>query len=100
MRLDQEQVEKIIQSVIGIAGASAEIFLFGSRLDDHARGGDVDLLLETERPLALIERAKIKLALEAGLGLPVDVVAKARNATPTPFQIIARERAVRLVARR
>jgi len=26
----------------------ARIWLFGSRVDDHKRGGDIDLLIETE----------------------------------------------------
>jgi antitoxin PrlF len=37
--------------------------------------------------------------VEDGLGLPVDVVAQARDAEPTPFQRIARAAAVRLEAR-
>ena len=79
-------VERIaIQSVIAsIIGTDSEIWLFGSRMDDTKRGGDVDLFIESE------------MALESRLGLPVDIVSKARNAMPTPFQTIARANAARL----
>ncbi len=47
MRLDQEvaqYLKQLIQSEI----SGSTIYLFGSRIDDHARGGDIDLLILTE----------------------------------------------------
>lgn len=99
MRLTSAQIHEITQTVSRLTDASAEIFLFGSRLNDQARGGDIDLLIETAAPLTLIDQARIKLELESRLRLPVDIVAEERNAVPTPFQQIARARAVRLDAR-
>lgn len=96
MRLTQEQIQLITQTVSRLIGGRAEVFLFGSRLNDFARGGDVDILIETDMPLPFIQRAQIKMELEAGLGLPVDIVSQVRNAPPTPFQIIARAQAARL----
>lgn len=68
------------------------------RLNDQAKGGDVDILTETDTPLTLIERAQLKMALEAKLGLPVDITAQVRNTSPNPFQMIVRAHAVRLEA--
>jgi len=100
MRLSPEQTRSILTTVSRWAGKSATVFLFGSRLDDKARGGDVDLFIETDDPLTLIERARIKLHLEKGLGLPVDIVSQCRNDKPTPFQQIARAHALPLRAPR
>ena len=96
MRLTQQQTRLITQAIFRLAGEHARIFLFGSRLNDNAKGGDVDILIETETPLSLIERAKIKLQLESELGMPVDVIAQTRDVAPTPFQTIARKHALRL----
>lgn len=96
MRLTQQQTHLITQAIYRLAGTHARVFLFGSRLNDNAKGGDVDILIETETPLSLIERAKIKLQLESELGLPVDVIAQTMGIAPTPFQTIARKYAFRL----
>lgn len=96
MRLTDQQMQTISQVVRIIAGKTAEPYLFGSRLNDQARGGDVDILIEVDRQLGRMEQAKLKMELEQRLGLPVDLVFRLRNAKPTPFQLIARHRAVRL----
>lgn len=96
MRLTPSQIHAITQTVSRLTGGTAEVFLFGSRLDDRARGGDIDLLIETSTPLALVERARIKMELESLVSLPVDIVSQVRNSASTPFQRIARANAVRL----
>lgn len=53
----------------------------------------MDLLVEADEPPGLLDRARIKLALEASLGLPVDNVAIGRHEELTPFERIARARA-------
>lgn len=96
MRLSSEQTRQITRTISQLTGGTAEVYLFGSRLDDAARGGDVDLLLESAAPLGHIQRARIKMELEARLGLPVDIVAHVRGAPATPFQTLVRSRATRL----
>ena len=48
MRLTQEQVNIIKRAVTDTFGDTASVWLFGSRVDDYKRGGDIDLLIETE----------------------------------------------------
>ncbi len=49
MRLSEYQKNAIIENVKLIFGESSKVYLFGSRVDDNKRGGDIDLLIECER---------------------------------------------------
>ena len=99
MRLTPQQTWIITEVVSRHAGDTAEIYLFGSRLIDKARGGDVDILIEADRRLSRIEQARIKMELEGALGLPVDLLFHEKNTEPTPFQAIALTHATRLEIR-
>ncbi len=46
MRLTQHQREAIRATVYSELGPEVSVRLFGSRLDDSAQGGDLDLLVE------------------------------------------------------
>jgi len=98
MRLTIDQTRSVLTAVSRSINGMFEVYLFGSRLDDQARGGDVDLLIETDDHLPLLDQARIKIALEADLGLPVDIVAYDRRIARTPFQVIARSQAIKLKA--
>jgi predicted nucleotidyltransferase len=96
VRLTKQQTQIITQTVTRLSGSGTGVYLFGSRLNDQAKGGDIDLLIESDTPLSLINRAQIKMELESQLGLPVDIVSKSRGAVATPFQIIAKSRSAQL----
>lgn len=46
MRLTPRQRNSILSAASDCFGADAQVILFGSRADDNARGGDIDLLVE------------------------------------------------------
>lgn len=89
MRLTELQRTIIRQTVARIVGPDARVILFGSRLNDSARGGDLDLLVESDVLQNLMQRSRIKLALESSLAMPADIVAIKRGTPPTAFQRIA-----------
>ncbi len=64
--------------------------LFGSRGDDAAKGGDVDLYIETHEPPGIWRKAQLLAELEKRLGLPVDLVLHAQNEPEKPIHRIAR----------
>ncbi|WP_291991141.1 nucleotidyltransferase domain-containing protein [Candidatus Accumulibacter sp. ACC007] len=51
MRLITLQIEAIRDLSRQVAGEQARVRVFGSRLDDRARGGDLDLMIELNEPV-------------------------------------------------
>ncbi len=67
VRLTRDQIEAIRRAVRQVAGEGARVFLFGSRTDPEARGGDIDLLVRLDRPLDEAACFRLKLDLLAHL---------------------------------
>lgn len=60
MRLSEQQHAIIRATVTESFGADADVWLFESRVDDTQRGGDIDLLIETNQvDVNAIARAEI-----------------------------------------
>ena len=75
MRLSQKEIEAIKRNFKKYF-KTGEIFLFGSRVDDTQKGGDIDLYISTEDKTNLV-RKKIKFlaALKNEIGeQKIDVV--------------------------
>jgi len=47
MRLHKNQIE-VLKNKLQALSSSAKLYLFGSRVDDAARGGDIDLLIVSD----------------------------------------------------
>lgn len=71
MRLPPNYQKTIIDLAAKVFGASASILLFGSRLDDAAKGGDIDLLIKLECPVdnKAVLAARYNALLQMKLGL-------------------------------
>lgn len=57
MRLSPDEVAAIKAAAASAFGAGAVVRLFGSRVDDARRGGDIDLLIEVDAEDATEARA-------------------------------------------
>lgn len=82
MRLSLAQIEPLKRLAIEEAGMSGRLRLIGSRLDDAARGGDVDLLLQLAEPVEKLAMLAARFAARASRALDsckVDVVLSAPN---------------------
>ena len=99
MRLTETQIDAIRCATDELAGNAARVWLFGSRVFDDARGGDVDLLLELSEPVAEPARLSAQLAARvsrAMYGRKVDVLIKAPNLMLLPIHHAALAQGIRL----
>jgi|GEM_PF-550601 hypothetical protein len=94
MRLSPAQRRLILATIQELGDENIDVRLFGSRLDENRRGGDLDLLLITSRHLSRLTLAELKQALETRLFLPVDLIPYEMGSEPTPFQAIALKQAL------
>lgn len=94
MRLTQVQQEVIRATCLDAFNAGVNIWLFGSRLDDAQRGGDIDLYLETGSH-RLIDELRCKIRLEEQLQIPVDLIVRKPYDT-SPIASIAKHQGHRL----
>jgi predicted nucleotidyltransferase len=99
MRLSSEDQQAIRSIIEKEFGAQASVRLFGSRLHDDLRGGDVDLLVELPEPVAdpaVIAAALAVRIMRALKGRSVDVVLRAPNLRHLPIHDIAAREGVLL----
>ena len=93
MRISQNEKKVIVDSIL-TSDPLAKIYLFGSRADDMKKGGDIDILIFSEK-IDLSEKIKIKTRIfqkmeEQKIDL---LVAKYKN---DPFVRLALEKGVQL----
>lgn len=100
MRLSANQVEAIKQEVAHYFGTDSEVWLFGLRVDDQRRGGDIDLhvtpgIVDPERlataQFAFLARLKRRIGDRR-----IDLVLHRANAEDLPIHALARREGVHL----
>lgn len=92
MRLTDSQTKIIRQLAYQVAGSQSRVRVFGSRLDDAAHGGDIDLMLELQEPVdnpALMSAQMAAQVSRAMHGRKVDVLLSAPNLMRLPIHDIA-----------
>lgn len=99
MRLTADARQAIRRTAEEIFGAGAEVRLFGSRLDDQARGGDIDLLVIADAPVDSREQKVLRYVARLQLQLgdqPIDVLLLDPSTPPQPLHTQILQQGVRL----
>jgi predicted nucleotidyltransferase len=99
MRLSTDQIQAIKQTAKAVLGAESRVILFGSRVDDTKKGGDIDLLFETDSLVSnranTIGQLYVSLVRKLG-DRKIDILLK-DIATPTaPVLELARQTGIQL----
>ena len=92
MRLTDYQIQTIRQLARQVAGSQSRVRVFGSRLDDAAHGGDLDLMLELLEPVdnpALMAAQMSAQVSRVMHGRKVDVLLSAPNLMRLPIHDMA-----------
>ncbi len=81
MRLTEFEKNAIKKSANEVFGENVQVFLFGSRVDDAKKGGDIDLYIKAEVDDKFKRKIKFLLALEQKIGeQKIDVIFAEDNA--------------------
>lgn len=69
MRLSKREIEVILQVAEDIYGTDVKVYLFGSRVDDSRRGGDIDLLVRTtSAKKGILDRVRMAARIKSLIG--------------------------------
>jgi len=77
MRLSQFEIGAIISIAKKYFGTEVQVFLFGSRVDDDKKGGDIDLFIKNDAKELLSLETKIQFLVELKIQIgeqKIDVV--------------------------
>lgn len=99
MRLTPDQAQITKSTVNRVLGAESRVWLSGSRVNDDLRGGDIDLLVETDAKFP--NRAKVVCSLYGALIMALgdrklDVLLKDGRTADAPIFGIAKRSGVLL----
>ena len=99
MRFSSTQINLTKRTVDEVLTVPNKVWLFGSRIDDNQRGGDIDLFIET--PVILPNRAvaicELYGALVMALGdCKIDIILKDANTVSAPIFDIAKRTGILL----
>jgi predicted nucleotidyltransferase len=95
MRIEQQQID-FIKKKIAETRLVFRLFLFGSRADDRARGGDIDMLILSDPPLSRQDIRLLKVAFQQQFGeQKLDLLAFAPD-SQDPFKELALSEGIEL----
>ena len=92
MRITDPERQAILRTAKEIYGDNARVTLFGSRVDDRLKGGDIDLYVETEGPATLKDKLKFLVELENKIGeQKIDLVVRTPDSPQKEIYDVAKK---------
>ena len=67
MRISKEELAFIKSKIMEVIPGS-KIYLFGSRADDKKKGGDIDILILSDRKMKLVDKSTISSGFQTKFG--------------------------------
>lgn len=95
VRLDLSVVE-VIRQEVGRLDSGADVYLYGSRVNDDVRGGDIDLLVMSDR-IGFRDIIRLRRRILDRIGWQqMDLAVRRRDQAAEPLAAMALETGVRL----
>ncbi len=95
MRLPAQTVDTILEEIRQV-DPGAEVYLYGSRTDDAARGGDIDLLVVSDQ-IGFRETLRLRRAILDRIGWQqLDLLIRRRDELNEPFAATCLSSAIKL----
>lgn len=99
MRLSNHAINIISQAAKHYFGSQVKIWLFGSRVDDNKRGGDIDLYIEVNEPITdkILKICRMDAEIQIALGeQKIDILITDSNSKVQRIHEIAKRTGVLL----
>jgi hypothetical protein len=99
-RLSSSEHEKICDAFKKVFAPNDQLWLFGSKVDLSAKGGDIDLYIETEFDISKVVELELQFSKELFFKLDdrkIDVVIRYKDAPETLIYDVAKETGVRFI---
>lgn len=99
MRITEGQAQSIKDIVASLIDPGVEVWLFGSRVDDYAKGGDIDILVVSKHDIDELVFVAAKISTQVSRlfhGRKTDVILQTPSVELSPIHTIAKETGIKL----
>ena len=95
MRISSEEIDFLKREILAHV-PDAVVYLFGSRVDDGKKGGDIDIMVLSDKKISWKEKARIRWQYFEKFGEQrLDIISSTFN-EPNPFKELVLHKGIRL----